>query len=602
MVKLRGLSKGNAPERKDIPSLDDLDVVLHPDTLAYVHDSEALERSFGGSGPKDIFANGLVAACAMAACIGGFLFGFDQGLLSIVLVMPRFNDDFPSINEAVDPNAGWNRGIMTALLQLGAFAGAISSGFLADRYSRKASIGAGIIVSVIGNIIQTASHNYGTLVAGRFIGGVGTGILSSTAPMYISEVAPPNVRGAFLVMEQFAIVLGIVIMYWITYGTRFIENEWCYRLPFFLPIVPAIPFTLILWYLPFSPRWLAGKGRDKEAFDTLCYLRRMPADDPRVQAEWITIRAEAVHSREALVRRHPKMSGETGFVPELKLEGMAWIDMFKKNVIRRTMIGIAIMFFQQFVGINALIYYSPTLFQQLGLDSELQLIMGGVMNIAQLCAVIPAFFILDKVGRKPVLLFGSFGMTASHFIVGAMIARYSYDWETNQVQAWVGVAFIIAFMVFFGIGWGPVPWSMPAEVHSSSYRAKGVALATCSNWLNNFIIGLVTPPLVQNTGYGAFIFFGVFSVLSGLWTWFIAPETKGKTLEQMDRAFHSHTAQADLAAKHEIYDLMIPSNAYSSSRSELYSTAEGGNKALKNVEHVEKPAAPASDSAQTEKV
>jgi MFS family permease len=212
--------------------------------------------------------------------------------------------------------------------------------------------------------------NYATLTAGRMIAGVGTGILSSTAPMYISEVAPPNIRGALLVLEQFAIVFGIVVMYFIvrttptsrdhksslhskTYGTRFIGNDWCYRLPFLLPILPAIMMFVFIFYLPFSPRWLAGKGRDQEALEVLCFLRRLPASDPRIQAEWITIRAEAVHNREALLMRHPGFKGSKGFVSDMKLEGHAWIDMFRSNVIRRTMIGIGIMFFQQFVGINA---------------------------------------------------------------------------------------------------------------------------------------------------------------------------------------------------------------------------------------------------------
>lgn len=117
--------------------------------------------------------------------------------------------------------------------------------------------------------------------------------------------------------------------------------------------VPAIPMFIALFYLPFSPRWLAGKGRDQEALETLCFLRRLPVSDPRVQAEWITIRAEAVHNRESLVARHPNLKGRKGFTADAKLEALGWIDMFKPNVIRRTMIGISIMFFQQFVGINA---------------------------------------------------------------------------------------------------------------------------------------------------------------------------------------------------------------------------------------------------------
>jgi MFS family permease len=142
-----------------------------------------------------------------------------------------------------------------------------------------------------------------------------------------------------------------------TYGTRFIGNDWCYRLPFVLPIIPAILMFIAIFFLPFSPRWLSGKGRDQEALEVLCFLRRLSPTDPRVQAEWITIRAEAVHNREALLMRHPSFKGSEGLVSEMKLESHAWIDMFRSNVIRRTMIGISIMFFQQFVGINAVSFF-----------------------------------------------------------------------------------------------------------------------------------------------------------------------------------------------------------------------------------------------------
>jgi len=172
-------------------------------------------------------------------------------------------------------------------------------------------------------------------------------MLSSTAPVYVSEIAPPNVRGALLVVEEFMIVLGICIMYYITYGTRSIANEWCYRLPFFIQMIPGFFLCVALVFLPFSPRWLASRGRDQECLDTLARLRRLPISDPRVQAEWINIRVEACHDVEAITERHPKLALlQDGFVTELKREVYGWADLFKPAVVRRTFIGIALMFFQ----------------------------------------------------------------------------------------------------------------------------------------------------------------------------------------------------------------------------------------------------------------
>ncbi|KAH8077366.1 hexose transport-related protein [Filobasidium floriforme] len=559
----------HASDRQDIRSIEDFGLVRHPDTQGYVDDSEALSRAFGGTGLGDIFANRFIVTCVLAACTGGLLKfvtyrpGFDQGILSVVYVMPRFLDQFPEVNDSVSTAASFNKGLMTGMLEMGAFLGALMAGFVADKYSRKASILFGLIWFVLGSTVQTASFNYATLVAGRTLGGVGIGILSSTAPMYISEaseVAPPNVRGALLAMEQFTIVLGIIVMFYITYATRHIASDWCYRLPFLLQMVPSIFLGGSLYFLPYSPRWLASKGREEECLDALCKLRQLPSSDPRIQAEWILIRGEAIHNREALLIRHPNMRGE-GFKMELQREIASWVDMFRPEVIRRTHIGIGLMFFQQFVGINALIYYSPSLFETLGLDYELRLTLSGVMNVVQIAGVIPAIFLLDKLGRKFWLYFGSFGMMSSHFIVAAMVARYSANWADHPAQAWVGVAFILFYIWCFGT---PVPWSMPAEVHASSYRAKGVALATCSNWINNFIIGLVTPPMIRNIGYGTFLFFGSFSFLSAVWTYFFIPETKGKTLEQMDAAFKTDQSAKDAVAKAEISQLLCPAGSGSS--------------------------------------
>ncbi|RSH92685.1 hypothetical protein EHS25_008130 [Saitozyma podzolica] len=538
-----------APDRDEVPTLSSLGVTLHEDTIKYVYDPVALADSLGGNGIKDIFASWTVFVGAFAACMGGLLFGFDQGILAISLTMPQFLHTFPETDPSVTSSAGLNKG------QLGAFLGALQAGYLADRFSRKMAIVIGSVWFIIGSTLQASAFSFSQLVVGRFIGGIGIGILSSTAPMYISEISPPNVRGALLVLESNLIVLGVIIMFYITYATRHMASDWAFRLPFTVQMAPCVVLAFTLWQLPYSPRWLALRGRDMEALESLSRLRSLPKEDPRVQAEWITVRAEAIHNREVLVAAHPSLQG-MDWRSELKLEAASWADMFRPKLIRQTMIGIMLMFFQQFVGINALVYYSPTLFQQLGLDYELQLTLSGVLNIAQFTAIAIAFLILDKVGRRPPLLWGAVGMAASHFIVAAMIATYEDDWASHPTQAWVGVGFIFGFMMCYGIGWGPVPWTMPAEVLNSSRRAKGVALATCSNWFNNFIIGLVTPPMIQGARYGTFIFFGSFATLAGVWTWFFVPETKGRTLEQMDEVFHGHVAHEELAAKRQIMEIV----------------------------------------------
>ncbi|WWC61264.1 uncharacterized protein I303_103845 [Kwoniella dejecticola CBS 10117] len=556
--------KTHAPDREHIPVLSSFGIELHPDTITYVEDSQALADAIGGKGLKDVFASPIVFAAAFSACMGGLLFGFDQGILSIVLTIPQFLGAFPETDSTVTSAAGLNKGVMTALLELGAFLGAMQAGFIADRISRKRTIMVGAIWFIVGSILQASSFSFAQLVVGRFIGGVGVGVLSSTAPMYISEIAPPNVRGAFLALEECSIVIGIVVMFYITYGTRHIVDSWSFRLPFTIQVAPCIVLVIGLWLLPYSPRRLVTVGRDQEALHALVRLRRLPATSPLVQAEWITIRAEAVQQREVGVSAHPTLQSG-GFANDFKLEMASWADMFKPGVLNRTMIGIMLMVFQQLQGINALIYYSPTLFQQLGLDYEMQLTMSGVLNVAQMVAACSAFFFLDRIGRKPPLLVGSAVNAACHFTVAGLIGKYSGDWANHQGPAWAGVAMLILFMFSFGLGWAPVPWAMPAEVHSSSRRAKGVAITTCANWFFNFIVGLITPPMLESIRYGTFIFFGAFAFLSLIWTIWLCPETKGLTLEDMDRIFHNHTAQEELRQKHEILRLMLGHEAVSGS-------------------------------------
>ncbi|KAG4412060.1 hypothetical protein IFR04_014800 [Cadophora malorum] len=517
---------------------------------------EALEP-YGPSGFRGVVGSRYVALCAAFSALGGLLFGYDQGVISVTLVMPQFLERFPEVSEAAS-GAGFYKGLMTGMIELGALLGALNQGWIADWISRKFSILVAVVIFTIGSVLQTASINYGMLVTGRFVGGLGIGMLSMVVPLYIAEISPPQIRGTLLVFEQFSIVAGIIISFWITYGTRFIPSNWSWQLPFLLQILPGLVLGFgTFFFLPFSPRWLASKGREDEALIVLGKLRELPTSDVRVRGEWMDILAESAFQKQVLEERHPQLVNNRTKVNRLKLEVVSWTDCLKPGCWRRTHIGAGLMFFQQFVGINALIYYSPTLFGTMGLDYEMQLTMSGVLNITQMVGVLSSLWTLDRFGRRSILLCGSAGMFLSHFIISILVGKYSDNWPSHRPEGWTSVAFLLFYMISFGASWGPVPWAMPSEIFPSSLRAKGVAISTCSNWLNNFIIGLITPPLVQKTGFGAYVFFATFCLGSGLWTWFFVPETNGRTLEEMDEVFKDRGNAEDVARKDLIFSDIV---------------------------------------------
>ncbi len=471
------------------PAATDSSEATRTEDVTAVHSDQSLDRlrePYGPPGFGGLFSSSYVALCASFSALGGLLFGYDQGVVSVILVMPQFLDRFSRVADTGSGHGFW-KGLMTAMIELGALIGALNQGWIADKISRKYSISVAVCFFIVGSALQTAAVDYAMLVVARLIGGIGIGMLSMVAPLYISEISPPEIRGALLVLEEFSIVTGIVIAFWITYGTQFISSEWAWRLPFLIQIFPGILLGIGVIFLPFSPRWLVSKGRDKEALASLSKLRQLPESDKRVQQEWYDIRAEVAFQREVLAERHPQLQNRSR-ASRVKLELVSWMDCFKRGCWRRTHVGVGLMFFQQFVGINALIYYSPTLFQTMGQNHSMQLILSGVLNIAQLVGVATSLWTMDALGRRPLLLWGSVAMCISHVIIAALVGQFSDNWPAHRGPGWTSVAFLFVYMISFGATWGPVPWAMPAEIFPSSLRAKGVALSTCSNWLNNFII------------------------------------------------------------------------------------------------------------------
>ncbi|KAE8142399.1 general substrate transporter [Aspergillus pseudotamarii] len=527
------MSSIDLDKRKDGPTVEhDEDAIpgLHHQTVDPHVDPDAI--SYGPSGVQGLFCSKYVFGAATLASLGGFSMGYDMGVISIINVMEPFHQAFPKAETS------FGKGLMTGMLLLGAFIGCIFMSYLSDRISRKWAITAMVVAFDIGAILQTAAVNYDMLVAGRFIGGIGVGTLAMGAPLYISEISPPNMRGTLLVLESISISLGVVIAYWITFGTRHMTGEACFRLPFGLQMVSATALGLGIHFFPYSPRWLALVNRDAECLTSLTKLRNLPATDERVQIEYNSIISEVRFQKIVQERKHPGAKG-------LKLEILSWFDLFSKGTLKRTAVGCGIAFFQQFSGINAFIYYAPTLFESLGQSSEMSLILSGVFNVLQFVAAIICFLLIEKIGRRPLAIGGAFGMAGAYVIIAVLSGVYSKDWQANMAAGWACVAMAFVFILLYGVSYSPLGWALPSEVFSTTSRSKGVALSTCVIWLSDFIIGLITPSMLADIEYRTYIFFAVMCFVAGIWAILLVPETSGKSLEEIDELFGDDSAKKE---------------------------------------------------------
>jgi sugar porter (SP) family MFS transporter len=503
---------------------------------------------------------------AVFASLGGLLYGYNQGVFSGVLKMYTFDQ---RMGDAVS-NSG-KQGWLVSILELGAWLGVLMTGYFADKLSRKYTIVLAVIVFCIGVIVQTTAKASPSIYGGRFVTGLGVGSLSMAVPLYNSEISPPEVRGSLVALQQLAITFGIMISFWIDYGTNYIggngptQKETAWRLPLALQLVPAVILGIGILFMPFSPRWLVNQGRNEEALSVLSFARGLPEDSDLVQIEFLEIKAQYLFEKETSEIRFPKYQDGT-FWSDFKLGFYAYLSLLQeRSLLYRVAVGTLTMFFQQWTGINAVLYYAPTIFQRLGLVGNANsLLATGVVGIAMFLATIPAVIYIDQLGRRPVLISGAFLMAFCHFIVAILTGLFGSSWATHVAAGWVACAMVWIFAIGFGYSWGPCAWIIIAEIWPLSVRGKGVSIAASSNWMNNFIVGQVTPTMLNKLGFGTFVFFGAFSLLGGLFIMFFVPETKGISLEEMEEVFGSTTGialedQARLDAIHRRLGLFTDS-------------------------------------------
>ncbi|KAF7374858.1 MFS glucose transporter mfs1 [Mycena sanguinolenta] len=520
----------------------------------------------GQSGWAGLVHNRRIFLMAVFASLGGLLYGYNQGVFSGVLKMHTFDQ---RMGDAVS-NAG-KQGWLVSILELGAWLGVLVTGYFADKLSRKYTIVLAVVVFCIGVIVQTTAKASPSIYGGRFVTGLGVGSLSMAVPLYNSEISPPE-----------AITFGIMVSFWIDFGTNYIggngptQKEAAWRLPIALQLIPAVILGIGILWMPFSPRWLVNQGRNEEALAVLSYARGMPEDSDLVQIEYLEIKAQYLFEKETSEKRFPQYQDGT-FWSNFKLGFFAYLSLLQeRSLLYRVAIGTLTMFFQQWTGINAILYYAPTIFQSLGLTGNaLSLLATGVVGIAyhvlvyntswqverlfanihSLIESLNIVIYIDQIGRRPVLISGAFLMAACHFIVAILTGLFHNSWDTHVAAGWAACVMVWIFSIGFGYSWGPCAWIIIAEIWPLSVRGKGVSIAASSNWMNNFIVGQVTPTMLTKLGFGTFVFFGAFSFLGGLFILFFVPETKGVSLEEMEEVFGSTTGialedQARLEAIH----------------------------------------------------
>ncbi|EKJ68417.1 hypothetical protein FPSE_11425 [Fusarium pseudograminearum CS3096] len=488
---------------------------------------------------------GNIYVIAATSVVGGALFGFDISSISAQLGENSYKCYFnqgpkgPPFNDDLDCSGptSLNQGGITASMAAGSWLGALCSGILSDRLGRKYSIMVGCIIWTIGSIISCASQNIGMLVVGRVINGLAVGIESAQVPVYIAEISPPSKRGRFIGMQQWAITWGILIMYYISYGSANIGGRTsadystaAFRVPWGLQMVPGIFLFFMMMLLPESPRWLARKDRWDECHAVLTLVHgHGDPDHPFVALELQDIKEMCAF--------------------EASIADVTYLDLFKPNMLNRTIIGVFTQIWSQLTGMNVMMYYISYVFSMAGYSGNANLLASSIQYIINVLMTIPALLWMDKWGRRPTFLIGAALMCTWMFANAGILAAHGTiipkdERDSPQVSMSVGggaakglIACTYLFVASYAPTWGPASWTYPPELFPLRLRGKGVAFATSSNWAFNTALGLFTPVAFENITWKSYIIFGVFNVAMFIHVFFMFPETAGKTLEETAHIF-----------------------------------------------------------------
>jgi SP family sugar:H+ symporter-like MFS transporter len=467
---------------------------------------------------------GFIGAIVAVATIGGFLFGYDSGAVNGT--QPGLMKEFGLIEGSLSPSNGL--GFAVSSLLIGCFIGAFFAGRLADVMGRRNVMMIAAVLFLIGALLQGFAQDHTLFVFARIMGGMAVGAASVLSPAYISEVAPASIRGRMTTVQQIMIITGLTAAFVVNWvlareagesTATFWHGIEAWRWMYLMQAVPAAIFLVALLTIPESPRYLVSKGRDEQARSVLTKLFGAEVAD-----------AKLTEIRDSFSADHrPQLSdvlapaGKGGF---LGLRPIVWA-------------GIMLAVFQQLVGINVIFYYGATLWQLAGFteDQSLQInILSGAVSIAA-CFITIA--LVDKIGRKPLLLIGSAGMAVTLFVMVYAFSQGSLDPAGKLVLSEnLGMLAVVAanlYVIFFNVSWGPIMWVMLGEMFPNQIRGSALAVAGFAQWFANFLVSFSFPSMAAGLGLTvSYSFYAICAVISFFLVQKFIHETKGKELEQME--------------------------------------------------------------------
>ncbi len=439
-----------------------------------------------------------VYVAALFAALGGLLFGYDTGVISGAILFVK--DQFAL-------SSGTESEVVSSVLW-GAVVGALFGGWLADRFGRRPVILGAAIIFVGGAIGTAVAPSVSWLIAGRVVVGLGIGVASLIAPMYIAEIAPPAIRGTLVSINQLALVSGILVAYLIDYA---LSGAAAWRWMFALAAFPAAVLGIGMIFLPESPRWLITHDRLDQGRQVLTRIRAGKTAD--TEQEIADIR-----------------SG-------LAQQSRGWNELRHPGVRPALVVGVLLALFQQLTGINTVIYYAPTIFKYAGITSSSAAILATVgVGVVNVLTTIVAVKLIDRAGRRPLLLVSLVGMTVSLVALGLAFRSPS----TGGAVGLFAAISLAVYIASFAVGLGPVFWLLISEIYPSSVRGMGMSLATVVNWVTNLLVALTFLTFIDHLGKpGTFWLYASITVVAAVFSILFVPETKGKTLEEIEAHWHA---------------------------------------------------------------
>jgi sugar porter (SP) family MFS transporter len=444
------------------------------------------------SSHKPIVNHGFLARISFIAALGGVLYGYDMGIIAAALIFVKQSFALSTVMEE----------LVVSIVLVGAMIGALVGGAVADRIGRRATLVWAGGIFIAGSVLAPLSPNVATLIVARAIIGVGIGFTSVTAPVYVSELAPPQSRGMLIGLYQFALTVGIALAdlvgYWL--ATR---EAW--RLMFAIAAVPTLFFLAVILTVPESPRWLFAHSREKDA--------------------------------ESVLLSYSDASGAQQFLADIR-EGLktpmeqSWKALWTTAVRGSVFIAAGLTVLQQVTGINTIIYYGPQIFELAGIASHSHSILATLLvAVVNVVATVVGILLVDRVGRKPLLYLGVGGMTVALF---ALAFAFSHQTALGTSLGAIAIGCLVLYIACFAFSLGAIAWILVSEVFPLRVRGRGVAVATLFSGIANFAVSLTFLSLIKAVGSAStFAIYGILSIVTLIFVRFVVPETRGRELESI---------------------------------------------------------------------